>query len=56
MRNSKEKIKEFEEIVSPVIKWINDNGCPHDVVIIDTTSGCFYSGEIGFHTVAFVKN
>jgi len=35
---SDEKREEFEAVVDPVIKWLNDNFHPHVHVIIDSTS------------------
>ena len=41
---SKEKLKEFEEVARPLIKFLNDNCHPHVSVIITTTSAELLEG------------
>lgn len=30
-----EKMRSFEEAVKPIQKWLKENGCPHDRIVID---------------------
>ncbi|WP_318371996.1 hypothetical protein [Enterobacter sp.] len=46
----------FEDVVKPVIKWLNENSNPHASVIIDSTSAELVTGEIGIHTEEFLKD
>lgn len=47
---------EFESLARLLIKWINDNGHPHQTIIIDATSAVLYSGEKSIHTEEFIKD
>lgn len=42
-----EKIKQFEELVRPVIKWLCENEHPHVKVIITPTGAELLEGPIG---------
>ena len=46
----------FESLARPLIKWINDNGHPHQTIIIDATSAVLYSGEKSIQTEEFIKD
>ncbi|EPB2217851.1 hypothetical protein ACRC5O_001102 [Klebsiella pneumoniae] len=46
----------FEDIVKPVIKWLNENANPHASVIVGCTSAQLLTGEIGIHTEEFIKD
>ena len=46
----------FEDVVKPVIKWLNENANPHTSVSIDATSAQLLTGEIGIHTEEFIKD
>lgn len=46
----------FESVARPVIKWLNDNGHPHQTIIIDATSAVLYSGEKSVTTEEFIKD
>ena len=46
----------FEDVVKPVIKWLNENANPHTSVNIDATSAQLLTGEIGIHTEEFIKD
>lgn len=46
----------FEVLCRPIIKWINDNGHPHQTIIIDATSAVLYSGEKSITTEEFIKD
>lgn len=50
------KSSSFEEVVKPVIKWLNENANPHASVIIDVTNATLLTGEIGVHTEEFIKD
>lgn len=46
----------FEDVVKPVIKWLNENANPHASVTVDCTSAQLLTGEIGIHTEEFIKD
>lgn len=46
----------FEEIVKPVIEWLNKNANPHAKIVIDTVSANLLHGHIGFYTEEFLKD
>ncbi|MEF6554078.1 hypothetical protein U9906_09780 [Escherichia coli] len=50
------KSSSFEDVVKPVIKWLNENANPHTSVNIDATSAQLLTGEIGIHTEEFIKD
>lgn len=50
------KLSSFEDVVKPVIKWLNENANPHTSVSIDATSAHLLTGEIGIHTEEFIKD
>lgn len=41
------KSQSFAEIVKPVQEWLNNNGCPHDTIIIDSDGARFVSDIMG---------
>ena len=54
---TQEQMKSFNEVVKPLIKWLNDNVHPHHSVIVTPTSaelleGSYSTGEI----LEFVKD
>jgi len=51
-----EKQKEFEALAKPLIKFLNDNYCPHVSVIITPDSAELLSGEMAFYTDEFIKD
>ncbi|HDT1287360.1 TPA: hypothetical protein QHR42_001734 [Enterobacter asburiae] len=53
---NKARSSSFEDVVKPVIKWLNDNANPHASVIVDCTSAELLTGEIGVHTEEFLKD
>lgn len=53
---NKARSSSFEDVVKPVIKWLNENANPHTSVIIDATSAQLLTGEIGIHTEEFIKD
>ncbi|MEL1628379.1 hypothetical protein [Klebsiella pneumoniae] len=52
----KARSSSFEDVVKPVIKWLNENANPHASVSIDATSAHLLTGEIGIHTEEFIKD
>ncbi|HBW6359961.1 TPA: hypothetical protein MIN41_20600 [Klebsiella pneumoniae] len=52
----KDRSSSFEDVVKPVIKWLNENANPHTSVVIDATSAHLLTGEIGIHTEEFIKD
>lgn len=46
----------FEEVVKPVIKWLNENSNPHATIIINSMSAELFSGEIGIQTEEYLKD
>lgn len=46
----------FESSAKALMKWINDNGQPHQTIIIDATSAVLYSGEKSITTEEFIKD
>ncbi|HAV2259838.1 TPA: hypothetical protein JHK42_004990 [Raoultella ornithinolytica] len=53
---NKARSSSFEDVVKPVIKWLNENANPHASVSIDATSAQLLTGEIGIHTEEFIKD
>lgn len=44
---TKDKIGEFKALTEPVMKWLLDNGTPHDKIIIDCMNAKLSEGSIG---------
>lgn len=53
---NKARSSSFEDVVKPVIKWLNDNANPHASVIVDCTSAELLTGEIAVNTKEFLKD
>ncbi|MCT7322276.1 hypothetical protein [Klebsiella quasipneumoniae] len=53
---NKARSPSFEDVVKPVIKWLNENANPHTSVSIDATSAQLLTDEIGIHTEEFIKD
>ncbi|MEY7583347.1 hypothetical protein AB9D14_26105 [Klebsiella quasipneumoniae] len=53
---NKARSSSFEDVVKPVIKWLNENANPHTSVNIDATSAQLLTGEIGIHTEEYIKD
>lgn len=47
---------DFDEVMKPVIEWINNNSNPHAVIVIDSNSAVLYSGEKSIVTDEFIKD
>lgn len=50
------KRKSFEDVVKPVMKWLNDNCHPHMIAVIDPTNAQLFEGQISVNTFEFVKD
>ncbi|ASC26546.1 hypothetical protein ACYBYS_19490 [Klebsiella pneumoniae] len=46
----------FEDVVKPVIKWLNENANPHASAIVDATGATLFTGETRVHTEEFIKD
>lgn len=53
---NKARSSSFEDVVKPVIKWLNENANPHASVIVDVTNATLFTGEIGVYTEEFIKD
>jgi hypothetical protein len=52
-----EKIKEFEELVRPILKYLCDNYDPHVLVIITPTSAELLKGKMSIGEVSdYIKD
>ena len=49
-------ISSFEDVVKPVIKWLNENANPHASAIVDATRATLFTGENRVHTEEFIKD
>lgn len=50
------KRNEFENLVKPLIKFLNDNWHPHTKIIIDLTSAEIVTGEESVYTEEYLKD
>ncbi len=50
------KQEEFEKLVRPLIKFLNDNFHPHMTIIVDSTSAELIEGIISFNTKDYLKD
>lgn len=48
--------KTFAEAAEPLIKWLNDNACPHASVIVTPKTAELVTGEIVHVTEKFLKD
>jgi len=53
MMLSGEQKKKFDEIVRPLIKFLNDNCHPHVLVVIDSSSAELFEGLHIYYTKEF---
>ena len=51
-----EKINEFEILVKPLIKFLNDNANPHAIIIVETGGARILSGVAGVVTDEFIHD
>jgi hypothetical protein len=52
----KDKKIEFDAVVDPVIKWLNDNCHPHTSITIDSIRAELSEGVCVHHTTEHVKD
>ena len=52
---NKEQREEFERLVRPLIEFINKNGYPHVVVVVDSTSAELSEGVCSVYTEDYLK-
>lgn len=43
--DNKEKIEELKNLSQPLLDWIYQNGCPHDLIIIDIKGITFLNSK-----------
>jgi len=53
---SQEKIKEFEDVARPLIKWLNDNCHPHVTAIVDCGSAALLEGVCYIPITDYIKD
>ena len=53
---NKEQHGEFEKVVRPLIKWLNDNCHPHITVIVDCGRAEILEGVTAFTTDDYIKD
>ncbi len=53
---SKEKIAEFQEAATPLIKWLNDNCYPHVTAIVDYGSASLSEGICRVIVEEYIKD
>jgi len=56
MKLSEEQKKEFETIVKPLIKFLNNNCHPHVSVIVDNCSAELLEGVCSYRTEEYWKD
>ena len=47
---------EFEALAKPMIKFLNDNFCPHCHIYIDPTTAELSEGDMAFYTEEFLND
>lgn len=52
----KEEGSSFDDVVKPLIKWLNDNANPHSVVVVAVDGAVLYTGERSIVTDEFIKD
>lgn len=50
------RMQDFQELVKPIIKWLNENYHPHVVVHIEPTGAQLYEGLMGVPVTEFIKD
>lgn len=50
MNLTNEQMRDFEMLVTPLIKWLNDNCHPHVTVIVDSTNAELMEGVFNIRT------
>ena len=54
--SGKEKLREFEALAEPLIKFINDKYNPHTKIIITSDSAEVVSGQMATFTDKYIKD
>lgn len=50
------KTQEFENIVRPLIKWLNENHHPHTTIIVEPNGARLVEGIIGIPCTDYIKD
>ena len=45
-----ERMVKLEEIIGPIVEFMNEHCCPHDLLVIEQGSVRLYQGACGFPT------
>lgn len=53
---TKEQVQEFEQLAKPLVKWLNENGNPHSMIVVECDSAKVYGGECGVPISEFIKD
>ena len=48
--------EEFIKAAEPLMRWLNDFGNPHTIVVVDTTSAEVFDGTLRYNSDRFVKD
>ena len=56
MKDSFKKQETFEQVVEPVMKWLNENSNPHTQVQITTDGAELLEGSMSHITGKFIKD
>jgi hypothetical protein len=56
MKTNEEKLKEFEEVVKPVIKFLNENYHPNTAIVVTVDSAQVMEGQMAIVTKEFLKD
>ncbi|VEH55024.1 hypothetical protein [Providencia rustigianii] len=52
--NNQDKLKEFELVVEPVMKWLAENHHPHTKIIIESNSAELLQSEVAVASDEFL--
>jgi len=50
------QMEEFEDLAKPLVKWLNANGNPHSVIIIETDGARLMMGLCSVPIVEFIED
>jgi len=42
-------VEEFKKVTEPVVRWLQENGNPHQKIIIEQDGAEMASGEMAYH-------
>lgn len=54
--DNKEKLKEFEDVVRPVIKWLCENHHPHHTVVITCDRAELSEGKMSVRITEYIQD